>query len=86
MLRFRLCYIAALPLVVAAMPAFAYVGPGAGITMIGALIGVVVAVLAALGAILFWPIRAWIKGRRAKAAAAAAGPARRADGTPPAAE
>lgn len=45
-------------------PALAYIGPGAGITMLGALWGVVVAVLLAIGAVLFWPIRALL--RRAK--------------------
>jgi hypothetical protein len=43
--------------VAAAAPAQAYIGPGAGITMLGALWGVVVAVALALGAVLFWPIR-----------------------------
>jgi len=51
-------------LVLAATPASAYVGPGAGITMIGALIGVVIAVLGAIGALLFWPARAWLKRRK----------------------
>ena len=37
--------------------ALAYIGPGAGITFIGALIGLVLAVLSAVGFILFWPIR-----------------------------
>lgn len=45
-------------------PAMAYIGPGAGITMLGALWGVIVAVLLAIGAVLFWPIRALV--RRAK--------------------
>ena len=42
-------------------PAMAYIGPGAGITMLGALWGVVVAVFLAIGAVLFWPIRALIR-------------------------
>lgn len=45
----------------AAAPAQAYIGPGAGITMLGALWGVVVAVALALGAVLFWPIRLLIR-------------------------
>jgi len=40
--------------------AFAYVGPGIGITMLGALWAVIVAVALAVGGILFWPIRAFI--------------------------
>lgn len=51
-------------------PAMAYIGPGAGITMLGALWGVVVAVLLAIGAVLFWPIRALL--RRAKGSRPAA--------------
>lgn len=41
--------------------ALAYVGPGAGLSLIGSLIGMGVAIIAAIGAILFWPIRALIK-------------------------
>jgi hypothetical protein len=46
-------------------PAFAYIGPGAGITMLGALWGVIVAVALAIGAVLFWPIRALLRHRKA---------------------
>jgi hypothetical protein len=42
----------ALGLSLIATPAFAYIGPGAGITVLGALWGVVVAVVLALAAIL----------------------------------
>jgi hypothetical protein len=54
-------------------PAAAYIGPGAGITMLGALWGVIVAVALALGAVLFWPIRILLRKRRKAAAAAPAG-------------
>ena len=37
------------------------VGPGAGLTLIGSLIGAVVAIVLALGAILLWPLRKLIK-------------------------
>lgn len=37
--------------------AFAYVGPGAGLTLVGALWAVIVAVVLAIGAVLLWPIR-----------------------------
>jgi hypothetical protein len=47
-----------------AEPAAAYIGPGAGITMLGALWGVVVAVFLAIGAVLFWPIRVLLRKRR----------------------
>ena len=49
--------------VVAGGPAFAYVGPGAGITMLGALWGVVAAVLVAVGAVFYLPIRALLRKR-----------------------
>ena len=58
-------------LVLSAQPAAAYIGPGAGITMLGALWGVVVAVALALGAVLFWPIRVLLRKRRKPAAPAA---------------
>jgi uncharacterized membrane-anchored protein len=44
--------------------AMAYVGPGAGLTLIGSLIGVVVAILMAIGVILFWPLRILIRRLR----------------------
>jgi hypothetical protein len=50
--------------VVAGSPAYAYVGPGAGITMLGALWGVVAAVLVAVGAVFYLPIRALLRRRR----------------------
>ncbi|MFK5968591.1 MAG: hypothetical protein QM487_00480 [Candidatus Marithrix sp.] len=46
----------------------AYVGPGAGLTLIGSLIGLVVAIVTALAIILFWPIRALIRKIRGKKA------------------
>lgn len=45
--------------------AWAYVGPGAGLSLFSSVIGLVVAVLAALGAILLWPVRRWLKRRKA---------------------
>lgn len=56
--------VASLALSAAATPALAYIGPGAGITMLGALWGVIVAVALALGAVLFWPIRMLLRRRR----------------------
>jgi len=50
-------------------PAMAYIGPGAGITMLGALWGVIVAVVLAIGAVLFWPIRALMRRARGGPAA-----------------
>lgn len=52
-------------------PALAYFGPGAGVTMMGALWAVLAAVFVALGTILFWPIRTYFRRRRKAAEAAA---------------
>jgi Na+/proline symporter len=59
------------PLIIAASlgalcsaPALAYIGPGAGITMLGALWGVVIAIALAIGAVLLWPIRILFRRRR----------------------
>jgi membrane protein implicated in regulation of membrane protease activity len=50
--------------------ASAYVGPGAGLSLLGALWGLLAAVLAALAFIVLWPFRKMLKGRRNKAAVA----------------
>jgi hypothetical protein len=54
----------ALALSLLAQPALAYIGPGAGITVLGALWGVVVAVVLALAALLWWPLRVLFRRRR----------------------
>jgi hypothetical protein len=62
----------ALGLVLFATPAFAYIGPGAGITMLGALWGVIAAVVLALAAVLLWPLRMLLRRRRKGAGPAGA--------------
>lgn len=47
--------------VLAASPALAYVGPGAGLTLLGALWGLILAVVVSVGFILLWPIRRMIR-------------------------
>jgi membrane protein implicated in regulation of membrane protease activity len=47
--------------VMAAAPAFAYVGPGAGLTLLGALWGLIVAVVLSVGFILLWPLRRFMR-------------------------
>ena len=59
----------------AATTASAYVGPGAGVSVLGALWGLIVGVVMALGVILFWPIRMMMRKRKAAREAAAAGSA-----------
>lgn len=44
--------------------ALAYIGPGAGISLLGSVVGVVVTILVAIGAILLWPLRRMMKKRR----------------------
>jgi hypothetical protein len=48
----------------AASPAFAYVGPGAGLTLLGALWGLILAVVVSVGFILLWPIRRMMRRNR----------------------
>jgi hypothetical protein len=58
----------------------AYVGPGAGISLVGSLFGLVSAVVIAIGVVLLWPIRRLIrriKGGTGPGAAAAEPPADR---------
>jgi hypothetical protein len=62
---------AALLLMLAPGLALAYVGPGAGISMLGALWGLIVGVVMAVGVILFWPIRIMLRKAKAKKANAA---------------
>ena len=46
----------------------AYIGPGAGISVVGSLLGILGTIIIAIGAILFWPIRKMMKRRKAAAA------------------
>ncbi|MDA8164388.1 MAG: hypothetical protein M0017_05075 [Desulfobacteraceae bacterium] len=55
----------------AAAPAAAYVGPGAGLSLLGALWGLLLSIGAALGFIILWPLRR-LRQRREKAAGQAA--------------
>jgi membrane protein implicated in regulation of membrane protease activity len=50
-------------LVFAAGPAAAYIGPGAGLSLLGALWGVAAAVVAALLFLLLWPLRRLLRKR-----------------------
>jgi len=45
---------------------FAYIGPGAGISVLGSLLGILGTIVVAIGAILFWPIRKYLKRKKQK--------------------
>lgn len=60
-------------LLAAAAPASAYVGPGAGLSLLGALWGVVAAVVAALSFMIIWPLRRMLVRRRASRPASGRG-------------
>lgn len=55
-------------LLLCSVPAVAYVGPGAGLSLLAALWGLLVAVGVALVYVLIWPIRRWRHRRNAAAA------------------
>jgi len=44
-----------------ASPALAYIGPGAGISVVGSLLGLLGTVLLAVGVIFLWPFRRLLK-------------------------
>jgi len=49
-----------------ASPAPAYIGPGAGISVLGSLLGILATIFVAIGAIIFWPLRKFMKRRKAR--------------------
>ena len=52
--------------------AAAYVGPGAGLSLLGAFWGLLLAVVAALGFVILWPLRRMLRRSRGGASAGAA--------------
>jgi membrane protein implicated in regulation of membrane protease activity len=50
--------------------AFAYIGPGAGISLVSGILGVLGAIFLGLFAILAWPVRRMLKRRKAAREAA----------------
>jgi len=59
-------YATALLLLFLVESASAYVGPGAGLSLLGSLAGVVIAIFTVLAGILAWPIRRWLKRKKLK--------------------
>jgi membrane protein implicated in regulation of membrane protease activity len=51
-------------LTLAAAPAMAYVGPGAGLSLLGAFWGLLVAILAALAFVVVYPVRRMMRARK----------------------
>jgi len=52
-----------------ALPAQAYVGPGAGLSLLSALWAVLAAIVVAVGFVLMWPLRKMMRKRKANRAA-----------------
>ena len=50
------------------LPALAYVGPGAGLSLLSALWAVLAAVVVAVGFVLMWPLRKMMRKRKANRA------------------
>ena len=44
--------------------ALAYIGPGAGISVLGSLLGILGTIVVAIGAIIFWPVRKFLKRKK----------------------
>jgi membrane protein implicated in regulation of membrane protease activity len=55
-------------LMLAATPAMAYVGPGAGLSLLGAFWGLLVAILAALAFVVVYPVRRMMRARNKRSA------------------
>jgi membrane protein implicated in regulation of membrane protease activity len=61
-----LAFLLGLLLLTMASPALAYIGPGAGISVLGSLLGILATIFVAIGAILFWPLRKLLKRRKTR--------------------
>jgi hypothetical protein len=62
----RMYFYMALPFFLCAMPALAYIGPGAGLGALGAVLGFIIAILVAILIVLSWPIRLLLRKRKKK--------------------
>ena len=62
--RLVLLAMATIAVTFAVSPAFAYVGPGAGLTLLGALWGLILAVVMSVGFVILWPFRRLMRRRK----------------------
>ncbi|MBT8064735.1 MAG: hypothetical protein KJN94_06925 [Gammaproteobacteria bacterium] len=58
-------------LTLASSPLLAYVGPGAGISVLGSLLGILATIVVAIAAIVLWPVRKMLKRRKSRESLAA---------------
>jgi hypothetical protein len=61
----------ALVLLTQVSTALAYVGPGAGMSVLGSLLSILATIVVAIGAIIIWPLRKFMKRRKARRNSAA---------------
>jgi hypothetical protein len=61
----------ALVLLTPVSTALAYVGPGAGMSVLGSLLSILATIVVATGAIIIWPLRKFMKRRKARRKCAA---------------
>lgn len=62
-----LAALAAIAVATLSAPAEAYIGPGAGISLLGAFWALILAVFAAVGVVVWYPIRNLLRGRHRSA-------------------
>jgi|TARA_B100001964_G_C14024067_1_gene505213 hypothetical protein len=53
-------------LLIFSLPSYAYIGPGMGGGIIAATLGIIVAIIAAIFGILYFPIKRFMKNRKKK--------------------
>ena len=61
----KLTYLIALPPLLAALPAEAYIGPGMGAGSIAVVLGILASIVLAFFAVLWYPIKRLLKRRKA---------------------
>ena len=61
----QLKFLVLLPLIFTAMPAHAYIGPGAGAGTIAVVLGILASIVMAFFAILWYPVKRLVKKRKA---------------------